>query len=128
MADAVASQTLLDSSSRIVVKCTNVSDGSGESAVQKVDASTFTGMAATSKVSIERIQSTTDGMAVRILWDADTDVVAWSLPQSGTVDIKFDPPLMNNAGAGVTGDIMFTTVGHSSGDSYSVVLHLRKQP
>ena len=33
----------------------------------------------------------------------------------------------NNAGSGVTGDILFTTVGHSSNDTYTVVLQVRKE-
>ena len=32
----------------------------------------------------------------------------------------------NNAGAGITGDLDFTTVGHTSGDTYMVVLELIK--
>ena len=34
--------------------------------------------------------------------------------------------LPNNAGSGVTGDIDFTTVGHSNGDAYSIILVLTK--
>ena len=39
MADAVTSQTIIDGSKTAVLKFTNVSDGSGESAVTKVDVS-----------------------------------------------------------------------------------------
>jgi len=39
MADAVTSQTIIDGSSKAVLKFTNVSDGTGESAVTKVDVS-----------------------------------------------------------------------------------------
>jgi hypothetical protein len=34
--------------------------------------------------------------------------------------------LGNNAGAGKTGDIMFTTIGASSGDTYSITLQMIK--
>jgi len=34
--------------------------------------------------------------------------------------------LSNNAGSGKTGDILFTTKGHSSGDTYSIVLEMIK--
>ena len=37
MADTVASQTLADGPKTAVLKLTNISDGSGESAVTKVD-------------------------------------------------------------------------------------------
>ena len=39
MADAVTSQTIIDTEKRVVMKFTNLSDGSGESAVKKVDVS-----------------------------------------------------------------------------------------
>ena len=39
MADAVTSQTLIDGPTHVVMKFTNVSDGTGESAVTKVDVS-----------------------------------------------------------------------------------------
>ena len=32
----------------------------------------------------------------------------------------------NNAGTSKTGDINFTTVGHTSGDSYSIVMKVKK--
>ena len=39
MADAVTSQTIQDGVKNVVMKFTNISDGSGESAVAKVDVS-----------------------------------------------------------------------------------------
>ena len=42
MADAVTSQTILDTPHKLVMKFTNTSDGTGESAVTKVDVSGFT--------------------------------------------------------------------------------------
>jgi hypothetical protein len=129
MADAVATQILFESASDIVIKCTNVSDGTGESAVTKVDVSALT--PATAEVSIDKIIYATDGMAVRILWDASSDVVAWLVPQNqhGVFDFTKIAPggLLNNAGSGVTGDIQFTTVGHSSGDTYCIILVCRKR-
>ena len=34
--------------------------------------------------------------------------------------------LTNNAGSGKNGDILFTTKGHSSGDTYSITLEMVK--
>ena len=45
MADAVTSQTLIDGQNKAVIKFTNVSDGSGESAVKKVDVSALSNSA-----------------------------------------------------------------------------------
>ena len=42
MADAVATQTIEDGGSTAIFRFTNVSDGSGESAVTKIDVSALT--------------------------------------------------------------------------------------
>ena len=42
MADAVTSQTLADGDKIAVIKLTNISDGTGESSVAKVDVSALT--------------------------------------------------------------------------------------
>ena len=79
MADTVTSQTILDTPYRLVMKFTNVSDGTGESAVQKVDVSAFTAGeqgATCTGVTIDRIYFVNDGMKVQILWDATTDGAA----------------------------------------------------
>ena len=126
MADAVTSQTLVDGAKNTVMKFTNISDGTGEAAVLKVDVSTLSG--APSRVRIKRITYCTAGMGVDILWDATTDVLVWHLPtdNSDTLDFTEIGGLQNNAGAGITGDIMFTTVGHTAADRYSILLEMIK--
>ena len=131
MADAVTSQTLVDGNQIAVLKFTNVSDGSGESAVKKVDVSalgTNVRGQACSRVTIEKIWWQCNGMKVQVLFDASTDVLCIELGenQSGHHDYSSFGGLQNNAGSGVTGDIMFTTVGHSSADTYTITLQLRK--
>jgi hypothetical protein len=110
LADAVASQILVDGARNCVMKFTNVSDGTGEAAVLKVDVSALSN--APARVSLEGIQ----------------DVVAWHVPQDVDVDQDFTSfgGIPNNAGAGITGDIMFTTVGATAGDRYSIILKLKK--
>lgn len=124
MADAVTSQTLIDGPRNAVMKFTNTSDGTGESAVLKVDVSALSG--APSKVTIKAIRYSVAGMVARLLWDADTDVTIVDLQGDGCLDCSGFGGLSNNAGAGVTGDILLTTVGHSSGDSYSIILEMVK--
>jgi len=133
MADAVASQTIVDGPSFVAIKLTNISDGTGEDAVAKVDVSALeadsrTGLSCTD-VNIERIWWQCIGMKVRILFDADTDVMAIELGenQSGDHDYSIFGGLVNNAGTGKTGDVKFTTVGASSGDTYTVILYMRKK-
>ena len=131
MADAVTSQTIQDGNNTAVLKFTNVSDGTGESAVKKVDVSALEpnskGDACTS-VSVARIYWATRGMGVNIEFDASTNVLLTGLPADSTGDEYYDlfTGIPNNAGSGVTGDIDFTTIGHSSGDTYSIILVLNK--
>jgi hypothetical protein len=132
MADAVTSQTLIDGPAHAVLKFTNISDGTGESAVTKVDVSALesdqNGLAC-SGVDIERIWWQCIGMKVQILWDATSDAFCIELGenQSGNHDYTVFGGLTNNAGTGKTGDIKFTTVGASSADTYTVIMYLRKK-
>ena len=131
MADTVTSQTIQDGERVAVLKFTNVSDGTGESAVKKVDVSALTTNSAGESctiVSIARIYWACVGMRVNIEFDASTNVLAMPLPADSTGDEYYDlfSGIPNNAGSGVTGDIDFTTVGHSSGDAYSIILVLNK--
>jgi hypothetical protein len=131
MADTVTSQTIQDGDKIAVMKFTNASDGTGESAVKKVDVSALSanslGQSCTS-VTISRIYWACVGMRVNIEFDASTNVLAMPLPADSTGDEYYDlfTGIPNNAGSGVTGDIDFTTVGHSDGDAYSIILVLTK--
>ena len=136
MADAVTSQTLIDGDRYAVMKFTNISDGSGEAAVTKVDVSALQPLASNTAaqktctgVAIERIWWQCIGMKVRILFDASSDVMAIELGenQSGSHDYSVFGGLINNAGGGKTGDINFTTVGHTSADTYTIILYMRKE-
>ena len=126
MGDAVATQTILDGSKKLVMKFTNVSDGTGESTVKKVDVSALA--PAATKVKITKIMFSTDGMAVQLWWDATGNVLAYTLAADQTDVLDFRPVggLINNAGVGVTGDLLFTTSGHTAGDSYSIVMEMDK--
>ena len=131
MADAVTSQTILDGERLFIAKFTNISDGTGETAVLKIDVSTLNpnsfGLACNG-VKLNKIYGTTHGMEVRILWDATTDVFAWQIPQNSNYLMDFSSfgGIPNNAGAGVTGDVLFTTADASSGDMYTIVLECLK--
>jgi len=127
MADAVATQTLLDGERLVIQKFTNISDGTGETAVNKIIPANLSPNAfglACNGVKINRIWATTHGLEVRILWDATTDVFAWMIPQNTNYFMDFSDfgGLQNNAGAGKTGNVAFTTADASSGDMYSIVI------
>lgn len=131
MADAVTSQTILDGERLFIAKYTNISDGTGETGVVKVDVSTLNPNAfgyACNGVKINKIWSTTHGMEVRILFDATTDTFAWMIPQNTNYMMDFSSfgGIPSNAGAGVTGDVLFSTSDASSGDMYTIVLECIK--
>lgn len=130
MADAVTSQTIFDGEREAVMKFTNISDGTGETAVLKVDVSALSSNAAgkvCDGVTLDRIHASINGMSVNLLWDATADVPAVILaPGMYTFDHGKRIQLPNNAGAGKTGDILFTTIGASAGDTYSIVLEMVK--
>ena len=131
MADAVTSQTIFDGDKKVIQKFTNISDGTGESEVKKVDVSALTtnghGQTCTS-VTIEKIWWQCVGMKTRLFFDATSNafIIELGENQSGYHDYSSFGGLKNNAGSGVTGDILFTTVGHSNGDAYSIILVLTK--
>ena len=137
MADAVTSQIIGDnvSAKNILVKLTNISDGTGESAVAKVDVSTLAKSRsgdACSRVNIEEIYYDIFGMRVDLLWNASSNVICKVLgsngahTSSGYMDFRDFGGLTNNAGSGINGDLLLTTTGHTSGDHYTIILKLSK--
>lgn len=142
MADAVATNTIIDNTGYIVVHLTNISDGTGESAVVKVDKSTLTAEdgAEPASLDIEQVRWAIQGFtSVRILWEHTTDDVALLLCNSGYDDFRGTPPdagynvkttggLKDPRSTGGTGDIVLTTAGAVNGATYDITLWLRKNP
>ena len=136
MADAVTSQTLSDGATTAVMKFTNLSDCNGEAAVKKVDVSALTAHpdgTACSQVTIDQIWYDVGGMRLAIYFDASTNVPALVLGGSaaagnvqGHMDFRSFGGIKNNAGGGITGDIDFTTSGHTNLDHYTIILEMRK--
>jgi len=131
MADAVTTQTIIDGERNCVMKFTNVSDGTGESAVAKVDVSALASNSAgtaCSEVRVMRVSHAIVGMSVQLFLDATSNVLLMELAESsnGHMDFKDFGGIPNNAGSGKTGDILLTTKGHSSGDTYSIVIEMIK--
>ena len=136
MADAVTSQTIVDTDKRAIIKLTNLSDGSGESAVAKVDVSALNANAkgeTCSRVTIDQIWYDIGGMRLAIYFDASTSALALTVGGSaaagnvqGHMDFRSFGGIKNNAGSGINGDIDLSTSGHTNLDHYTIVLELRK--
>lgn len=129
MADTVDTMTVFNGRRKLVVRMTNASDGTGESAVVKVDKSTFTGPNGLEpgRLVVERIVGTVDGMQARLFWDHTTDDEIAFIAGQVDLDWRSAGGLVDPASTGGTGDILLTTSGHTSGDSYSLTLYLRKK-
>ena len=131
MADTVTSQKIVDGERNLVMKFTNISDGTGESAVTKVDVSTLSKDAygaPCTRVTVSKIYIATHGMEVRMYWDASTDVPFFLSAAGATQTLDFSgfTSIPNDAGAGVNGNIVFSTVDHTAGDSYWCILEMVK--
>jgi len=125
MGDAVTSRTLMEDKNFLVMQFTNISDSTGESEIKKVDVTALTPDCGS--VKINKVHYNVIGMAVAIQWDATTNVAACVVQGTGVTDYRaICGGLTNNAGAAVTGDIDFTTTGHSAGDSYNIILEMEK--
>jgi hypothetical protein len=131
MADAVTSQTLMDGERLAIMKFTNISDGTGETAVTKVNVANLArngaGLACNG-VIVSKISSVCHGMEVRMYWDATTDVPFFLSTVNTNYENDFSKfgGITNNAGAGKNGNIVFSTSDQTNGDTYTVVLEMIK--
>jgi hypothetical protein len=131
MADSPTSQTLVDDQTTAVMLFTNVSDGTGESLVTKVNVANLAANAlgqACTGVSVQKIHTACHGMEFRLFWDATTDVIFFASAQNNqfTFDFTSFGGLRNNSGAGKTGNILLSTFDQSLGDTYTLILEMKK--
>ena len=139
MADVVTSQTIVDTSgTKTVMKFTNISDGSGETLVTKMDASALTFMTEDANRTLAKIYwaiNTTNGKSgVEISWaGSDTSsadatigffsgtgfhdyfIAGNSIPNNATLTANTSP----------AGDILISTKGFVAGDNYTIILEVR---
>ena len=118
---AVSAVTLKDTDYETVVKVTTTGTNTNASIV---DASALEGAESDPRLAIVACQWTT-GNQTNILFDASSNVVALSLNGNGTYNVGSQqmPSIPNNAGGGVTGDILLTNSSASVG---TIWLKLRK--
>ena len=118
---AVSAVTLKDTDFETVVKVTTTGTNTNASIV---DASALEGAESDPRLAIVACQWTT-GNQTNILFDATSNVVALSLNGNGAYNVGSQqmPSILNNAGSGVTGDILLTNGSTSVG---TIWLKLRK--
>ena len=139
MADVVTSQTIVDTSgTKTVMKFTNISDGSGETLVTKMDSSALTFMTEDANRTIAKIWwavNTTNGKSgVELLWagsgtsSADATIGFFSgrgyhdyytagnsIPNNATLTANTSP----------AGDVLLSTKGFVAGDNYTIIIEVR---
>lgn len=128
MADAVASRVLFSGKHRYSILLLNVSDGTGESAVVKVDKSTLTnefGVEPT-RLNIARVEWTIQGFTHVILaFEHTADDNALVLGTGvGSLDFSKNGYVKDPASAGGTGDLVLTAPAGATTGSYSIKLDL----
>jgi len=132
MAITATSQTLFDGERVAIMKFyAMMSATENESAVVKVNPANLTPSnagGACDAVSILKVTALTHGLEVQMNWVATAPVVIELIPQNNsyTQDFSKIGGLTNNAGAGKTGSISFTTFDGSAGDAYTVILEMQK--
>jgi hypothetical protein len=130
MAHAVTTQVLLDGPRQTIIKVTIKGDGaSGELSKAVVfDASAYD-PEATSNALMD-ITYCLNSFSGELFWDATTDVAMMSLATDHPHHECFfqEGGLVNNAGTGVTGDILLSTVGlaATTTDGY-IIFHIKKR-
>ena len=118
---AVSAVTLKDTDYETVVKVTTTGTNTNASIV---DASALEGAESNPRLAIVACQWTT-GNQTNILFDASSNDVALSLNGNGSYNVGSQqmPSIPNNAGGGITGDILLTNGSASVG---TIWLKLRK--
>ena len=139
MADVVTSQTIVDTvGTKTVMKFTNISDGSGETLVTKMDASALNFMTEDAERVLAKIYwsvNTTNGKSgVELLWagsgTSSANATIGFFSGRGFHDyFKDGNSIPNNAtltaNTSPAGDILFSTKGFLSGDNYTIILEIR---
>lgn len=128
MSDATTLVNILDGPRHFETWMTNVSDGTGESNVVKVDRSALApdgyGVSC-SRLTVDVIEYDVSGFDyVKLSYDETTDQNIAVLKGSGTFVIPGGDASKNTGGEG---DILLTTSGSTSGNSYTILLIGRKK-
>jgi len=132
MAITATSQTLFDGERVAIMKFyATMSATENEANVVKVNPANLlpsNAGGACDAVSILKVTALTHGLEVQMNWVATAPVVIEVIPQNSiyTQDFSSFGGLTNNAGAGKTGSISFSTLDGGAGDTYTVILEMQK--
>ena len=133
MSNSTTVQTLVDGPQNTVVKFEGVLDTSDLALMTVLDPANYYNDPLTpfTQLRVDALTfSISDPLAVRLLWDASTDVNMFdcvgrlSLPHIG----RNYGGLQNNAGAGKTGKVLALSTGYTSGTlEFTIIIYAKKQ-
>lgn len=131
MVDTVTSKVIENGDRNYIVRLTNISDGTGESAVIKINVSDLSnsGGETCTHLRLDRVDYDIQGFTdVRLLFDATSDDVACILSAGqGSIDWSAAGGNVDPQSTGSTGDLKLTTTGAVSGDTYDITLYCIKR-
>ena len=114
---------------KVVVNMTGTCDGTGETDVIKVRLTDLMkhGGATPTRTAVEKITYTIFGEIVQLEWDRAAHApIARLSPGEATMDFRTEGGKVDPGESGDrTGNIILTTVGGDSGDSYDITLTVR---
>ncbi|GBQ90371.1 hypothetical protein AA13595_2875 [Gluconacetobacter johannae DSM 13595] len=130
VADVMMSQVLANGPRNLVVKLTDVSDGTGLAAVKVVDAQSVAfsvgGQAPGVHLKVRRIAYDVHGMVVRLQWEAAEPVDLATLSGFGHLDFRRLQGIANPKAPGATGSILLSTIGAAAGSAFTLDLEMVK--
>lgn len=129
MAATATQQIIANGPRNLVLKYTIAGTTGDASAVKLVDISALDSGLGVNGLTLMAVQWGLTGCSAQLLWDATTDVALVELTTGeGSQDYSKFGGIKNNAAAGATGDVMFTTTGYTaSGDGGHIYLWFQKK-
>lgn len=132
MADAVTTTVIFNGSRDLVINFTNISAGTGESAVNKIALSSYTGPdgGALTNLILDKVEATAS-MGVKISTDQVSNPVTLVI---GIGHNKYHfsescPGAGHGLLLGTSGsysNVQFSTIGAASNNTYNITLYMRK--
>ena len=108
---------------------TNISDGSGESLVKKIDASATTFMTEDGERKIAKIWWSVNAISkkacVELVWDGVTNATGLLMSGQGYWDLRTAGNSIPNNATTPTGDVLLSTRDFVSGDNYTILVEFR---
>lgn len=129
MADTVESYVINDGDRNYTIHMQGVSDGTGESAVTKIDISTlsFSNGVTPVMLKLQEVEYDIQGFSsVQLKWDATTDDEMVTLAGNGYKNFEDVGGLKDPQSTGYTGDVKLTSNGAVSGASYDIIAKFKK--